>query len=142
MPESITLRSLFKENIAQKMLKYELDKLRSTYPAINLTDKKSPQLFTELSIQNPQAQIGTILQALAYRDLLSDTGSRDVRKIGNFSSQQWYNLNRKVNTLNFDRRKLKSFDVIEEQIDKFRPVRLQTYLEKWLGMIYNDNYER
>jgi len=128
--ESITFRHLFSEAIAKKMLKHELGRLRSSYPAINLTDKSSAQLFTELSIQNPQAQIGTVLQALSYRDLISDVGSRDVRKIGNFSSQQWYNLNKKINTLNFDRRKLKSFDIIEEQIDRFIPIRLQVYLEK------------
>jgi len=130
IPESLTLRNLFKENIAQKMLKHELAKLRSTYPAINLTDKEPSQLFTELSVQNPQVQIGTVMQALAYKGLLATTGSRDVRKMGNFSSQQWYNLNKKINALNFERRKLKSFDVIEDQIEEFKPVRLQRYLDK------------
>ena len=85
----------------------------------------------ELSVQNPHAQIGTVLQAVAYKNLIEATGSRDIRKMGRFSSQQWYNLNKKINNLNFARRKLKSFDVIEEQIEKLIPVRLQRYLDKW-----------
>ena len=129
-PESLTLRQLFKENIAKTMLTHELDKLRDTYPAINLTDKKPPQLLIELSVQNPKVQIGTVLQALAYKTLIEATGSRDIRKMGNFSSQQWHNLNKKINGLNFARRKLKSFDLIEEQLGKFTPVRLQRYLDK------------
>ena len=85
----------------------------------------------ELSVQNPKVQIGTVFQALAYKTLIEATGSRDIRKMGNFSSQQWYNLNKKINGLNFARRKLKSFDLIEEQLEKFIPIRLQRYLDKW-----------
>ena len=129
-PESLTLRNLFKESIAKKMLKHELDKLRDTYPAINLSDKKPPQLVMELSVQNPKVHISTVFQALAYKTLIETTGSRDIRKMGNFSSQQWYNLNKKINSLNFTRRKLKSFDLIEEQLEKFIPIRLQRYLDK------------
>ena len=112
------------------MLKHELDKLRDTYPAINLSDKKPPQLVMELSVQNPKVHISTVFQALAYKTLIETTGSRDIRKMGNFSSQQWYNLNKKINSLNFTRRKLKSFDLIEEQLEKFIPIRLQRYLDK------------
>ena len=118
------------ESIAKKMLKHELDKLRDTYPAINLSDKKPPQLVMELSVQNPKVHISTVFQALAYKTLIETTGSRDIRKMGNFSSQQWYNLNKKINSLNFTRRKLKSFDLIEEQLEKFIPIRLQRYLDK------------
>ncbi len=128
--EAITLRNLFKERIAKAMLLHELDKLRDTYPNISLSDKEQPQLLMELSVQNPKVQIGTLLQALAYKSLVDATGSRDIRKMGNFSSQQWYNLNKKINGLNFARRKLKSFDVMEEQIEKFMPVKLQRYLDK------------
>ncbi len=129
-PSSLTFYNLFCENIAKTMLRHELAKLRDSYPTINLSEKTSSQLMMELSVQNPKVQIGTILQALAYKTLIDDTGSRDIRKMGNFSSQQWYNLNKKINGLNFARRKLKSFDVIEDQIEKFIPVKIQSYLDK------------
>jgi hypothetical protein len=128
--DSLTFRDLFSETVAKKMLQYEIAKLRETYPAISLTDKTAPALLTELSIQNPRTQIGTIMEAVAYKTLLETTGSRDVRNIGNFTSQQWYNLNKKINSLNFARRKIASFDIIESQLQKFEPVKLQRYLDK------------
>ncbi len=126
----MTFRDLFNETTAKKMLQYEIAKLRETYPAILLTDKTAPALLTELSIQNPRTQIGTIMEAVAYKTLLETTGSRDVRNIGNFTSQQWYNLNKKINSLNFARRKIASFDIIESQLRKFEPVKLNRYLDK------------
>lgn len=126
----LTFRELFRESTAKTMLKYEIDKLRETYPAISLSDKTAPALLTELSIQNPRTQIGTIMEAVAYKTLMETTGSRDVRNIGNFTNQQWYTLNKKINALNFARRKIASFDVIDEQLEKFTPVKLQEYLDK------------
>ena len=126
----MTFRDLFRESIAKAMLQYEINKLRETYPAILLTDKTAPALLTELSIQNPRTQIGTIMEAVAYKTLMETTGSRDVRNIGNFTSQQWYNLNKKINQLNFTKRKIASFEIIDRQLQKFMPVKLQRYLDK------------
>lgn len=126
----LTLRELFRESTAKTVLKYEIDKLRATYPAIALSDKTAPALLTELSIQNPRTQIGTIMEAIAYKTLMETTGSRDVRNMGNFSNQQWYSLNKKINSLNFARRKIASFDIIDEQLEKFMPVKLHKYLDK------------
>lgn len=126
-PESLTLRHLFRNDIAKIMLKTEVAVLRDTYPAVSLSEKTPEQLVSELRVQNPNAHIGTIMQAVGYKTLLEATGSRDIRNIGNFTSQQWYGLNKKMNELNFDRRKLKSFDVIDEQLEAFIPVRLRKY---------------
>ena len=109
------------------MLKAEVAVLRDAYPAVSLSEKTPEQLISELRVQNPNAHIGTIMQAVGYKTLLEATGSRDIRNMGNFTSQQWYGLNKKMNELNFDRRKLKSFDVIEEQLEAFIPVRLRKY---------------
>jgi len=128
--DSLTFRDLFRESIAKAMLQYEINKLRETYPVISLSDKTAPALLTELSIQNPRTQIGTIMEAVAYKTLMETTGSRDVRNIGNFTSQQWYNLNKKINQLNFARRKIASFEIIDSQLQKFMPVKLQRYLDK------------
>ena len=88
--DGLTFRELFRESTAKAMLKYEINKLRETYPAISLSDKTAPALLTELSIQNPRTQIGTIMEAVAYKALMDATDSRNLRKIGNFTSQQWY----------------------------------------------------
>lgn len=128
--DALTFRDLFSEKTAKAMLRYEMNKLRETYPTISLSDKTTPALLAELSIQNPRTQIGTIMEAVAYKTLLESTGSRDVRKLGNFTSQQWYNLNRKINQLNFTRRKIASLDIIDSQLEKFTPVKLQRYLDK------------
>lgn len=127
----LTFQNLFRKNVAKAMLKYELEKLRETYPVIALSESRSAsQLLTELSIQNPQTQINTILSAIAYKALMEATDSRNLRKIGNFTSQQWYGLNKKMNTLNFARRSLSSFDILEDQVEKFTPVKLNRYFDK------------
>jgi len=127
---SYTLRDLFSEKVSKSMLKHEITRLRASYPVILLAKKSSRDLFIELQIQNPRKQLSTIMNAVAYKNLLNETGSRDLRTISTTTCQQWYRFNKTMATLNFDRRKLRSFDIVDEQLEKFVPVKLRKYLDK------------
>lgn len=124
-----TLRDLFSEKVSKAMLKHEMARLRASYPVMLLAKKSKRDLFLELQIQNPRKQLSTIMNAVAYKTLLDDTGSRDLRTISTTTNRQWYRFNKAMNELNFDRRKLRSFDIIDEQLERFVPVKLQEYLD-------------
>lgn len=125
----LTFKALYSQKIAKTMLQYELSKIKDCYPAILLSTADDLQtLYADLTIKNPRATLKSKMEAIAYFALLQETGSRDIRTLGNDKPTDWYKFQQRMNKLDLTKRDTNCFEVLETALAKFRPMKLKYYL--------------
>jgi hypothetical protein len=129
-----TYRSLFSQNIAQKILLHYLDAIDQTRPALlDYAPKSSRDLLAELAISNPSLSSTRILQLFGLKQALSSLDIRELRAIlGNRKPANWYKLMAVVQKLNLPTR-TNPLAVLRNNILDFKPLKLLDYQSEMLN---------
>lgn len=130
--KDLTFSSLCQKDVSQAVLKQQLDELYSRYPRIS--DAEAPDLhalFSELVVQNPNHSIATILSAVGMRALNQESGTRKLKDIvGSRRSPALLRQAKKINhELIFRYEQPEIFQLLNQQLDRFRPVRVGDFLK-------------
>lgn len=133
VPE-LTFRSLYSEKLARAMLQHEFEAIKAAYPSILLSQSNSLEdLYAELTIHNPEATLKSKLEAIAYRAILNETGSRDIRTLGNDKPEDWYKFQSRINKLKVAQTENDSLTLLEKALDDCYALKLRHYLENVKG---------
>lgn len=128
----VTFDNLLKKDISQAVLKQQLTELYSRYPKIS--EAKAADfhaLFSELYVQNPERSMATILSAVGLKALSKEHGTRKLKDIvGPHGSPALLRQAKKLNhELVYRFEQPEVFQLLNEQLDRFRPVRVRNFLK-------------
>lgn len=128
----VTLTSLCKKDVSQAVLKQQLAELYTRYPKIS--DAKAPDLhtlFSELFVQNPDRNITTLLSAVGLRALNQEYGTRKLKDVvGPRGSPALLRQAKKINNeLAYRFEQPEVFQLLNEQLERFEPVRVTNFLK-------------
>jgi len=130
--KEVTFGSLCQKDVSQAVLKQQLAELYSRYPKIS--DAQAPDLhalFSELVVQNPNRSVATLLSAVGMRALNQEFGTRKLKDIvGSRRSPALLRQAKKINhELVYRHEQPEVFQLLNEQLDKFEPVRVSDFLK-------------
>lgn len=128
---NLTFQNLCKKDISQAVLKQQVDNMYVHYPRLTHTvERKASELFSELIVSNPNRMPHTILSAVGLWAINEDIGARRLKDIvGPRGSPALLRLTKKLNDeLNFRSEQPETFEVIDDQLDKFERVRLDNFV--------------
>jgi hypothetical protein len=130
--KEVTFGSLCQKEVSQAVLKQQLAELYSRYPKIS--DAQAPDLhalFSELVVQNPNRSVATLLSAVGMRALNQEFGTRKLKDIvGSRRSPALLRQAKKINhELVYRHEQPEVFQLLNEQLDKFEPVRVSDFLK-------------
>jgi hypothetical protein len=130
--KEVTFSSLCQKDVSQAVLKQQLAELYSRYPKIS--DAQAPDLhalFSELVVQNPNRSVATLLSAVGMRALNQEFGTRKLKDIvGSRRSPALLRQAKKINhELVYRHEQPEVFQLLNEQLDKFEPVRVSDFLK-------------
>lgn len=123
----LTFAELYSETTAKTMLLHEMNDLDTATPSIMHTERTTERLVAELVVNNPRANINTIVEAVGLKTMLSQYGSRGTRSMLNANSGQWSRLMAKIDKLDFTRHQHDGIAIILKDIEAFRRVKLHNY---------------
>lgn len=128
----VTFASLCKKDVSQAVLKQQLAELYSRYPKIS--DAKAfdlHALFSELFVQNPDRNITTLLSAVGLRALNQEHGTRRLKDIvGPRGSPALLRQANKINNeLAYRFEQPEVFQLLNEQLERFEPVKVTNFLK-------------
>ena len=126
-----TFQTLFKREIARKVLLNYMAVIEKGYPAILLYNCKDPEDFlSDFIIHNQKAKLGKALQMLGSRTLIDKVGVREFREITRkYGKANWYRLNKEMFSLNYPQ-KGNSFAVLRHCLEEFKPLKLVDFQER------------
>lgn len=131
-PDDLTFQTLFQHDYSQKVLQWHLDDYYSRYPKIVSADVESElELLSDLFVQNPSRHMSTIMAAIGLYTLNKQSGMRELKDIvGAKGVAALHRLARKTNDqLRYDTEKPEVFELLQAELDKFRPVYLADFFE-------------
>jgi len=126
-----TFQSLFRKDIAQKVLLHYMGVIEKSYPLILSYDCKDAKDFlSDFIIHNPKAGLKKAIQMLGLRVLIDEVGVREFREITRkYGKANWYRLNKEMLSLKYPQRE-DTFAPIRQCLEEFKPLRLIDFLNK------------
>lgn len=133
--EPVTLRGLFHQEIAKKVLLSYLD-LSTAQPALLSYQPTSEiDLLSELRVKNPTLSPGKLLALYGLKEAVDKVGIRDLRQIlGSNNRASWYKLIKEAKSVVLAPSS-DPFGPVRSQITNYHPLKLLDYREI---MINND----
>jgi len=126
-----TFQSLFRKDIAQKVLLHYMGVIEKGYPAILSYDCKDAKDFlSDFIIHNPKAGLKKAIQMLGLRILIDKVGVREFREITRkYGKANWYRLNKEMLSLNYPQKE-DTFAPIRQCLEEFKPLKLIDFSNK------------
>ncbi len=126
-----TFQSLFRKDIAQKVLLYYMGVIEKGYPAILSYDCKDAKDFlSDFIIHNPKIGFRKAIQMLGLRILIDRVGVREFREItSKYGKANWYRLNKEMLSLNYPQKE-DTFAPIRQCLEEFKPLKLIDFSNK------------
>jgi len=126
-----TFNTVFKKEIARKVLLYYMAEIEKGYPAIFLYNCKDPEDFlSDFIIHNPKAGLRKAVQMLGTRTLVDKVGIREFREITRkYGKANWYRLNKEMRSLSYPQ-KGNSFAVLRLCLEEFKPLKLVDFQKR------------
>ncbi len=124
-------QSLFRKDIAQKVLLHYMGMIEKGYPLILSYDCKDVKDFlSDFIIHNPKAGLKKAIQMLGLRVLIDKVGVREFREItSKYGNANWYRLNKEMLSLNYPQKE-DTFAPIRQCLEEFKPLRLIDFQNK------------
>jgi hypothetical protein len=126
-----TFQSVFRKDIAQKVLLHYMGAIEKGYPLILSYDCKDANDFlSDFIIHNPKAGLKKAIQMLGLRVLIDKVGVREFREItSKYGKANWYRLNKEMLSLNYPQKE-DTFAPIRQCLEEFKPLRLIDFSNK------------
>ncbi len=131
-PDDITFQTLFRADYSQQVLQWQLDDYYSRYPKIVSADVENElELLSDLFVQNPDRHMSTIMAAIGLYTLNKQSGMRELKDVvGVKGVEALHRLAKKANDqLQYSTEKPEVFELLQAELDKFRPVYLADFFE-------------
>jgi hypothetical protein len=123
--------SLFKTVIAQKVILFYFEQVKSGYALLAYRPKSSREFISEFKVLNPKAKIRKMLQIFAFKKLLDELGVRDFREtIRIYGKHNWHRLQKDLLIYKFPEESIAPFKILEQPLTDFRPLRLKDIEQK------------
>ena len=127
----LTFSSVFKSTIAQKVLLFYLEQIKSGYALLAYQPKSSRDFMAEFKVLNPKAKPRKMLQIFAFKKLLDELGVRDFREAINiYGKHHWPRLQNDLLTHKFPEGSSTPFKVMQQSLNEFKPLRLKDFEQK------------
>lgn len=126
-----TYQSLFKREIARKVLLYYLNDIVMKYPPLFTYQNDNPkELLTDLIVNNPKIGLKKVLQMVGLKVIVDKIGIREFREITKrYNQNNWYRLYKEIKSLTFPNM-TDPFKPIREAITDFAPLKLVDFQGK------------
>jgi hypothetical protein len=127
---SLFLKDVCTQGYSKAVLASHLQDLYTAYPRITEASVDDPlQLLSDLYVQNPERSMSTIVNAVGLYALNQQSGTRAMKDIvGSKGSQALLRLLKRTNRdLHYRSQKAEVFQVLEHELNDFKPVRLENY---------------
>jgi hypothetical protein len=120
-----TLEGLFKQTIAQSVLRYYLRQLANNYPTARTKNTKMDDaLLAQLVVQNPDLKIVHVFAWLGWKAMLKTHSMREIKRlIGSKNARSWSRLRKIFGSIKMDHGVDPLFQVLDEQLSKFQSVK-------------------
>ncbi|PIZ61700.1 hypothetical protein COY17_03840 [Candidatus Saccharibacteria bacterium CG_4_10_14_0_2_um_filter_52_9] len=131
-PDDITFQTLFRHDYSQQVLQWQLDDYYSRYPKIVSANAENElELLSDLFVQNSDRSMSTIMSAIALYTLNKQSGMRELKDVvGVKGVEALHRLAKKANDqLRYDTEKPEVFELLQAELDKFRPVYLADFFD-------------
>lgn len=121
----LTLQKLFKPAIAKKILLHYLDILeQNRSPLSNFKTMTDKQFLAKLAVNNPDISIKDALALFGFKKALETTTLRELKMMfGKNNQAAWNRFIKRSETIKLPSQHT-SFDVLREQLETFKPVKL------------------
>lgn len=124
----LSFRNLFSAKLAQNILIYEFKRIADSNIRLSEALADGPEEFLrDLNANNPGAKPNQKLIALAIRELIKDTGCREIRNLVQATPTQWARIIKAVDGLEFTKHHEMAFDLVTNELNIFQQVRLEDY---------------
>ena len=127
---SLSLSDICTQGYSKAVLACHLRELYAAYPRIAEASVDDPlQLLSDLYVQNPERSMSTIVNAVGLYALSKHAGTRAMKDVvGSKGSQALMRLSKRANgELRYRSHKAEVFQVLERDLNDFKPVRLENY---------------
>ena len=126
-----TFQSLFRKEIAQKVLLYYMGVIEKGYPAILSYDCKDAKDFlSDFIIHNPKSGLKKAIQMLGLRTAINEVGIREFREVtSKYGKANWYRLNKEMQSLYYPQKE-DTFAPIRQCLEEFKPLKLIDFSNK------------
>ncbi len=126
-----TFQSLFRKDIAQKVLLHYMGVIEKGYPLILSYDCKDAKDFlSDFIVRNPKVGLRKAIQMLGLRTAINELGIREFREItSKYGKANWYRLNKEMLSLNYPQKE-DTFAPIRQCLGEFKPLKLIDFQSK------------
>ncbi len=127
---SLKLNAICSQGYSKAVLACHLRELYAAYPKITEATVDDPlQLLSDLYVQNPKRSMSTIVNAVGLYVLSKHSGTRAMKDVvGSKGTQALMRLSKRANgELRYRSQKSEVFQVLEHDLNNFKPVRLEDY---------------
>lgn len=129
-----TLKDFYKSSISKRVLIDTIREIDENIPAVVKYDKDIVGFTECLKVLNPDASFSLRLKAVAARAILNEAGTREFRDMIGATDKQWSDLMRDLSTIDMPSNSHINFDEIYRQLEEFRPISLEDYIDKMSGI--------
>lgn len=126
----LTFKNLFKEEIAQKILKLYWDAIEENISPFSLNIKQPYDLLEEILISNPRIRPTKALKLVGALAVMQDSGMRKFKNMFKSSGKkmEFYKLLGDIKQLKVNKnRKYTAVSKIREEINDLKPVKLKDF---------------
>ena len=125
--EEPTFQSLFKKELAQKVLFYYLNEIEAGYPTLLNYTSDPKDFISEFLINNPNAGFKKAIQMLGLRVLLDGIGIREFREVTRqYGNENWYRLHKELKDLSYPA-KDSPLKFLRQSITEFKPLKMAEF---------------
>lgn len=125
LPDDFRFADLFSSSISQKVLLYEFEKIkRGIFSFADSNTSDLAEFIQQIRLQNPTISPRTLINAIALHALSQQYSGREIRSILGFDNSQWSRFKHSVMDIKYEQRVTNGFDILEQNLISFTPVRL------------------
>lgn len=134
-----TFESIFKKEIAKRILLNYLGEIEKAYPkSLFFEPKSSRDFIAQFEIDNTKNHIKDVFASFGFRKALEENTTRELSQmLKKHPRDSWYNFISKMNAFNYPKNTIDVFTPIRSSLEEFKPLRLIDFEAE---MINNDKY--